>query len=63
MLLVKPIILTIQHVNYPQIFMNLKITKIPFLGTVGGSSGGEGAIISACGAAFGLGSKLVFLNQ
>ena len=31
--------------------------------TVGGSSGGEGAVISACGTAFGLGSKLVFLNH
>lgn len=31
--------------------------------SVGGSSGGEGAMIASCGTAFGLGSKMVFLNH
>lgn len=30
--------------------------------TVGGSSGGEAALISSCGTCFGLGFKLIFLN-
>lgn len=30
--------------------------------TVGGSSGGEAALISSCGTCFGLGFKLLFLN-
>lgn len=30
--------------------------------TVGGSSGGEGALITSCGSCFGLGFKLLFLN-
>lgn len=30
--------------------------------TVGGSSGGEAALISSCGSAFGIGSKLIFFN-
>lgn len=30
--------------------------------TVGGSSGGEAALITSCGSCFGLGCKLIFLN-
>lgn len=31
--------------------------------TVGGSSGGEGAFISSCSTAFGLGAKFLYFNR